>query len=222
MEAEMRIQVNNGKKTLLRDRPTLEDLRSELSPEYRDEDVIEETPDGLTRLVKPGEELNPKSKYHTIPKIVKGIEESRIVAELGLLERAAGGKSDIRRGKKTVNGITYTGVLIKNLRLSPQKFGKITRTDMLFLLPPEYPRIPPLGCYLNYEWPSSDHHFTLQSHYGAPHLRDEGWYWYCVGLGGRLGFSTMSRLDWRPARIPEEGHNLATLFNQARHAINTD
>lgn len=226
----MKIQINNGKKTLVAPEPTLEDLRKELPPAYRDEDVIVEGSDGLTRIVQPGERLDPKSKYHTIPKIVKGSNEARITAEVSLLTQALGGKSPVRTGQKTVDGVVFTGVLIKNVRLSTEKFKdtsspkprSVTKTDMLFLVPSEYPFLPPLGCYLNYQWPSSDHHFTLQSHYGAPHLRAEGWYWYCVGLGGRLGRASSLQAQWRPGRVPEDGHNLLTLFNQARHAINTD
>ena len=66
-----------------------------------------------------------------------------------------------------------------------------------------------------------DHHFTRQSYYGAPFLSDKGWYWYCVGLGG--GFNRDRWLNsWRPTNNPEKGHNLATLFITAKHAINTD
>ena len=70
--------------------------------------------------------------------------------------------------------------------LSSQKFT-VSNSDVLFLLPPEYPSLPPIGCYLNYPWNTvgqGDHHFTRQSYYGAPFLSEEGWYWYCVGLGG--------------------------------------
>lgn len=76
----------------------------------------------------------------------------------------------------------------------------------------------------NYPWNTTgegDHHFTRQSYYGAPFLSDEGWYWYCVGLGG--GFNREVWLNsWKPSHQVNQGHNLATLFVTARHAINSD
>lgn len=145
---------------------------------------------------------------------------SRLLAELKILEKIA---KNILVGSKTIGGIKYTAVLIKALPLATKKFTA-SHTDMLFLLPPEYPRLPPIGCYLNYPWSSpqeADRHFTRQSYYGAPFLSDEGWYWYCVGLGG--GFNRDKWLNcWRPSNNVEKGHNLATLFVTARYAINSD
>jgi hypothetical protein len=144
----------------------------------------------------------------------------RVLQEVQLLEKTA---KNIIVGSKTVDQTKYTLVLIKAMPLSSKKFT-VSNTDILFLLPPDYPRLPPIGCYLNYPWKSSgedDHHFTRQSHYGAPFLSDQGWYWYCVGLGG--GFSAEHWLNaWRPQKEAATGHNLTTLFITARHAINTD
>lgn len=145
---------------------------------------------------------------------------TRIIAELKSLETVG---KNIIVGKKSVSDTCYTAVLIKGMPLSSGKFA-VSNTDILFLLPPEYPRIPPIGCYLNYPWATvgeGDHHFTRQSYYGAPFLSQEGWYWYCVGLGG--GFNRERWLNsWRPSNNPEKGHNLTTLFVTARHAINSD
>jgi hypothetical protein len=144
----------------------------------------------------------------------------RVMAELKLLEKVA---KTVIVGRKTLGEMQYTAVLIKAMSLSSKKFS-VTHTDLLFLLPPDYPRLPPIGCYLNYPWNTvgeGDHHFTQQSYYGAPFLSEEGWYWYCVGLGG--GFNTERWLNaWRPNTQPEKGHNLATLFVTARHAINSE
>lgn len=144
----------------------------------------------------------------------------RILSEIQILRKIA---PNIITGLKTVGQVKYTAILIKRMPLSSKKF-QVTNTDILFLLPPEYPRIPPIGCYLNYPWKTvgqGDHHFTQQSHYGAPFLSEEGWYWYCVGLGG--GFNQDKWLNaWHPAKKPELGHNLATLFMTAFHAINSD
>jgi hypothetical protein len=145
---------------------------------------------------------------------------ARIIAEIKLLEKPA---KNVIVGSKTIGEIQYTAILVKGMPLSSQKFTA-SNSDVLFLLPPEYPRLPPIGCYLNYPWDTvgqGDHHFTRQSYYGAPFLSEEGWYWYCVGLGG--GFNRDRWLNaWRPSNQPENGHNLATLFVTARHAINSD
>lgn len=144
----------------------------------------------------------------------------RLAVEIQLLRQAAGGRSKVLAGPKSIGDQQYTAVLVNNMRLDYKKFG-VTTTDLLFLLPPDYPRLPPIGCYLNYKWKTADHHFTLQSHYGAPVLLDQGWYWYCVGLGGGFRPEGWSRC-WRPAALPENGHNLVTLFVAARYAISND
>jgi len=144
----------------------------------------------------------------------------RLLAELQLLEKVA---KTVILGRKTLNSMTYHALLIKGMPLSTQKFA-VSNSDVLFLFPLDYPRTPPIGCYLNYPWDSvgeGDHHFTRQSYYGAPFLSEEGWYWYCVGLGG--GFNRDRWLNaWRPSITPDKGHNLATLFVTARHAINDE
>lgn len=146
--------------------------------------------------------------------------DNRMSIELKLLEKVA---KKIVVGSKTVDGKRYTAILIKGMPLSSQKFS-VSNSDVLFLLSVDYPRLPPIGCYLNYPWDTvgqGDHHFTRQSYYGAPFLSDEGWYWYCVGLGG--GFNREKWLNaWRPSINPENGHNLATLFVTAKFAINSD
>ena len=142
------------------------------------------------------------------------------MAELKLLEKAT---KNIIVGSKTIDGICYPIVLVKGMILSSKKFA-VSNTDILFLLPPDYPRLPPIGCYLNYPWQTvgeGDHHFTRQSYYSAPFLSEEGWYWYCVGLGGGFNRDHWAN-HWRPGNQPDTGHNLATLFVTARHAINHD
>ncbi len=157
----------------------------------------------------------------TISSNISGFQPApRIIAELKVLEKVA---KNIIVGCKTISGIQYTAVLAKGMPLSSQKFT-VSNSDVLFLLPPEYSSLPPIGCYLNYPWNTvgeGDHHFTRQSYYGAPFLSEEGWYWYCVGLGG--GFNRERWLNsWRPHNHPENGHNLATLFVTVRHAVNSE
>ncbi|MEH1788521.1 MAG: hypothetical protein V7L23_23795 [Nostoc sp.] len=145
---------------------------------------------------------------------------ARLLEELNILEKVA---KNIIVGNKTIGNMKYTAILVKGMPLSSKKFT-VSNTDVLFLLPLDYPRLPPIGCYLNYPWNTTgegDHHFTRQSYYGAPFLSDEGWYWYCVGLGG--GFNREVWLNsWKPSNLADKGHNLATLFITARHAINSD
>ncbi|MBD2436237.1 hypothetical protein [Nostoc sp. FACHB-110] len=157
----------------------------------------------------------------TISQDKSGFKPSaRLVEELQLLEKVA---KNIIVGSKTVGNTKYTAILVKGMPLSSKKFT-VSNTDVLFLLPPDYPRLPPIGCYLNYPWNTTgegDHHFTRQSYYGAPFLSEQGWYWYCVGLGG--GFNQEVWLNsWKPSNQVDKGHNLATLFVTARHAINSD
>jgi hypothetical protein len=157
----------------------------------------------------------------TISQEKSGFEpNSRLLEELKLLEKVA---KNVIVGCKTISNIQYTAILVKGMALSSKKFT-VSNSDILFLLPIEYPRLPPIGCYLNYPWNTigeGDHHFTRQSYYGAPFLSEEGWYWYCVGLGG--GFNREVWLNsWRPSNQCDKGHNLATLFVTARHAINSD
>jgi hypothetical protein len=77
--------------------------------------------------------------------------DARIVRELELLEKVT---KQIVVGGKAIDGNEYTLVLVKGMPLSSRKFA-VSHTDILFLLPPDYPRLPPIGCYLNYPWQSA-------------------------------------------------------------------
>ena len=111
---------------------------------------------------------------------------------------AADGGSKVVVGPKNTGGQQYAAVLVANVRLSRGKFG-VTTTDMLFLLPPGCPPPPPIGCYLNCKWKTADDHSTLQAHYGAPVPVGQGWYWYCVSLGGGFNPKGWSSLDFSPS-----------------------
>ncbi len=64
---------------------------------------------------------------------------ARIIAETKLLEKPA---KNVIVGSKTFSDIQYTAVLVKGMPLSSKKFTS-SNSDVLFLLPPEYPRPPP-------------------------------------------------------------------------------
>lgn len=214
----MRITINGKLCIIPGDKATVGQARLELDGTVGRDQLVQEDGTGGTRPLAEQEQLREGMKLWSVPKIVKGA--SRLEEEAGLLRAAAGARSEVKLGTKTVAGRTYAAVLVTSVKLAGQKFG-VSRTDLLFLLPPAYPALPPIGCYLNYRWPTADHHFTLQGHYGAPFLGEDGWYWYCVGLGGGFAAAEWAQ-GWRPGTRADNGHNLATLFIAARHALNTD
>ncbi|MHC5740167.1 MAG: hypothetical protein ACYTXH_36085, partial [Nostoc sp.] len=86
---------------------------------------------------------------------------TRLLEELNILEKLA---KNIIAGSKTIGNMKYTAILVKGMPLSSKKFT-VSNSDVLFLLPLDYPRLPPIGCYLNYPWNTTgegDHHFTRQ------------------------------------------------------------
>jgi len=212
----MRVIIN-GKQCVLPENASVAEARKRRAELGSDQLVQEDGQGG--KVLQDHESLKEGAKLWSIPKIVKGVDDQRLAAELALLREAVGRRGEVVPGTKTIGDRRYTAVLVKRVRVAEKKFGA-TFTDMLFLLPPQYPALPPIGCYLNYKWPTSDRHFILLNAHGAPSLINEGWYWYCVGLGG--GFETNGTRCWRPGAQPDNGHNLATLFVAARHAINND
>jgi hypothetical protein len=214
----MRIIVNGKSVIIPDDETSVGKARQQLAKEIGRDLLVLEDGNAGTRVLGEQESLQEGMKIWSVPKIVKG--GSRLEEETELLKSATGTRSNVRVGAKTIGNRVYTAIRVTNVRLSGLKFG-VTRTDLLFLLPPEYPTLPPIGCYLNYRWPTADHHFTLQAYYGAPVLGEDGWYWYCVGLGGGFNMTEWTQ-GWRPGNRADNGHNLATLFVAARHALNED
>ena len=213
----MRVIIN-GKSCLLPDEATVAQAREQLRGQLGNDQILQEGRGG-TQVLADQAKLQDGAKLWSIPKIVKGAGEDRFAVEVELLRQAAGTRSEVVVGTKTISAVRFGAVLIKNVSLSKEKFGA-RATDLLFLMPPQYPSLPPIGCYLNYKWPTADGHFTLQAHHGAPFLGDEGWYWYCVSLGGFA--PSGARRCWRPGSEAGNGHNLVPLFIAARHAINND
>lgn len=214
----LRPAIVNGKQVMLPASATVADARNALSSEVGADQFVELSSAGDKPLADSAP-IKEGGRYQTIPKIVKGVTQQRLQDEIALLKAAAGGRSDVVARPLTIDSTTYIGVMVKNVRLESAKFN-VSKTDMLFLLSPSYPEKPPIGCYVNYEWETADHHFTLMGHYGAPSLTEKGWYWYCAGLGGGFNDSAW-RAHWRPGARAESGHNLSTLFISARLNINT-
>jgi hypothetical protein len=212
----MRVVIN-GRLMDVEEGATVEGIRKHRPDLGRHQFVKKDRKGG--KVLGDKEKLREGDEITLIPPIVKGTDRQRLDAEVALLRRALTSRSEVAVGSKTIGGQKYTGVLIKNVRGDERKFN-VTCSDMLFLLPPQYPALPPIGCYLNYKWSTSDRHFILGRAHGAPSLVEKGWYWYCVGLGG--GFDANAAHSWRPGTQPDNGHNLATLFVAAEYAINTD
>jgi len=206
--------IHNGKRCEVRRGATVAELRAHY-PDIGDDDIYRLRGSNAEKM-DPNEELSEGDELEGIPRIVKG-QNTRIEEEVQLLRALVGTPSRVQTGRVTVGDTAYHGVIIKAVPVPSQKFG-VTRTDMLFLLPPDYPRHCPLGAYLNYPWDTKDHHFTLAGHYGAPQLTDQGWYWYCVGLGGGFNEGAWGR-RWKPGTEAGNGHNLRTLFIAAREGI---
>lgn len=139
---------------------------------------------------------------------------TRIEREAELLQKRLGGRSNVRVQNLTVDGVTYSGVTVNAVRLNDQKYG-VTRGDLLILVPPTYPEVPPVGCYLNFKWKTEDRHFTQRAFYKAPDLKGRGWYWYCVH------FRNMGDGSWLPSPDPTKGHNLNMLYTAYMQAVNS-
>ncbi len=92
--------------------------------------------------------------------------------------------------------------------------------QLLIVFPQTYPLSPPLGFYLDKQFPlangSGDPHLTGSAHYGAPTLLAQGWHWYCVRpLGAREG-------GWRPSADYHESDNLWSFLALVRDVLSND
>lgn len=131
----------------------------------------------------------------------------RIRDEVRILEREAG--RPVSLGNITDDqGTKRIGVLIRDVPVPPQLWGNVKAVKMLLLLPDQYPKVPPLGLYVDRPYEAESDHFIHRPAHGAPSLVGRGWYWWCWAVGG---FGKNEHV-WRPAGNPKDGHNLATVF----------
>src|SRR5579884_3580937 len=208
----------NGKKCQVADGATVADLRKTYGDELRGDQIVRQ--DGQeSSVLHESDSFKEGDHVYSIPKIVKG-SEGRVDEEVTLLRTDAGTRSEVKAGTKTIGKQRFRAVLIKNVAVPPKRFD-VTRTDVLFLLPPEYPKLPPIGFYLNYKWTTTDKHFILRGVHGAPSLETEGWYWYCGALMSQSSNGGLVR-PWQPGSRADNGHNLVTLFAAAKHHIRND
>lgn len=223
----MKWVIENGMRFEVPDGAGFEYIKKMAAEPQRDDMVCREGADGTLIRVSPGDKIPDGAKIVRIPEVVKGASP-RISSEIELLSRHVHGRGrTVKSGLKTVDGKSYVAVIVENFPLSRSKYRQ-WKTDILFMLPPDYPRLPALGCYMKFPPETTgeaDHHATLRAHYGAPELQGEGWYWYCVGLGKKFASHGFDHKDihkaWRPGPRPEEGHNLVTLYAMADRGINT-
>lgn len=220
IENGMRIEVPTD------DDLTLADLRRMAPESQRDDMVCIEGNDGTLHQLQEGDPVPDNVRIVRVPEIVKGSLPRRVAEEVQILQRHIRHRS-VESGVKTIDDKRYAAVIVHNFPLDLRKY-KHNKTDVLFMLPPDYPRLPALGCYMQFppDAIEEDHHATLRAHYGAPELQEQGWYWYCVGLGAnfaRQGYADEKEITrvWRPAGRPEDGHNLVTLYGMADRGLNT-
>lgn len=223
--------VENGMKKSVKDGLTAEEYKSSLPASKQADVVFLKTKDKKLRKLEPNEPIPPESEVTTLPQIKKG-SSARLKSEVDLLrQHAKPSRYEVAAGYKTIDAIRYGAVVVKGVSLDSEKFdtSRSRLAEILFLLPPSYPLQPPIGCYLQFPHKTkneSDHHFTMRAHYGAPQLEQEGWYWYCVGIGSNFhlyGNSSSSDVHkvWKPGPSAHDGHNLVTLLNMAIYAINS-
>lgn len=147
----------------------------------------------------------------------------RVRREIEIVAREIGGHGAsgdrIKMGKVSVGGKEYIGVLVRGLGVNPRHFHGVKSVNALLLVPNNYPTAPPLGCYVDRPYKVDSSHFVQGGYHGAPSLQDQGWRWFCHGVGG---FDSGSRRSlWRPGARPEDGHNLASVLAAARVAMNS-
>jgi molybdopterin converting factor small subunit len=215
----------NGRRVELRLGETVDELIRRSGGMQSDEHVLLERRGEKDKLAKPDEKVREGDSLTTLPRVTKGKAQltlhanvhpsRRLQAELNDLLRMLPAFERVELGLVKLDGRNWSGLILHNARLSPEKFNT-SRGKVLFLLPDDYPSRPPIGCYLNYAHNSSDSHFTQRTYHGAPSMQAKGWYWYCVGIGGFDGYTSSS---WRPARDPGEGHNLRRLVKATRFAL---
>ena len=222
-----RYVVENGMRVQIPDDPPDDYLRK-IAPEGLGNDMVHYEGSGGNLIpVHSAKDVPDGAKIIRVPEISKG-SRRRVDSEIDLLKRHIHGRGrEVKAGRKTIDGKTYRAVIVNNFPLNKDKY-KHFKTNVLFMLPPDYPELPALGCYMNFppeERGERDHHATLRAHYGAPELQGEGWYWYCVGLGRQFassGYSGKAVADvWHPGPTPESGHNLITIYAMAHYGINT-
>lgn len=122
----------------------------------------------------------------------------------------------------------YNWIRIRNFKL-PDAWASVNDsafTQVLLIIPDNYPNIPPNGFYLpsSINVPSGESHFFERGYGGAygsnsdeiENLRQSGWKWYCTHITPE---------SWDPARIRNledwrKGDNLWEVFTMINEVLN--
>lgn len=96
-------------------------------------------------------------------------------------------------------------VLVRDFRL-PSGLGR-SSTDVLILIPPDYPNTPPNGIYVDQGLKLPSHYFEHKGTHNP--LGDKGWAWYCFHAEGHTG-------GWRASTRILEGDNLLKYLKLTR------
>lgn len=147
-------------------------------------------------------------------RLVQRVQEEidGLALEMGLLNA---NRNRITSGVVRVDGLAYIGVIVRDIAVRAENFAGVKSVNMLALLPENYPRVPPLGVYLDRPYKATSSHFVHKGYHGAPTLNNKGWFWFCHALGD----FNRSESAWRPGSVASEGHNLATVFCAARVSL---
>jgi hypothetical protein len=121
--------IENGMRVVLPEDATLSDLKKAAPKGRESDEVMIEDVDGMLRPIQEGEQLPNGAKIFRVPEIEKG-SSSRIEQEVNILRDQIKGRGrEVRVGKKSLSGRTYTGLIVKNFRLNPSKYED-TKTDV--------------------------------------------------------------------------------------------
>lgn len=112
------------------------------------------------------------------------------------------------KGRVTYDTEDGTWVCVKNLpvptRLTKNNSGVV---DILLLVPPSYPQLPPDGFYCDQNLRISDHYMLGWRDKYFPELQrnlvEQGWQWFCAHA-----YTAMNAAAWRPSGNPVQGDNL--------------
>jgi hypothetical protein len=92
--------------------------------------------------------------------------------------------------------------------------------QLLIVFPQTYPVSPPLGFYLDKQFPlahgGGDPHLTGYGAHGAPNLLATGWHWYCVRP------LSADRGGWRPSADYRAPDNLWSFLALVRDTLTND
>ncbi len=127
------------------------------------------------------------------------------------------------RGRVTYDKEEGSWVCVRQLSippiLTPDRDGRV---DILLLIPPTYPQVPPDGFYCDQMLKLSGHYFMPMGFNNSSstmqQLREAGWNWYCAHPEKRQEMSAR----WRPSADHRQGDNLHKYLLLCLSILGTD